>query len=90
MKSTNWIFCIISNIDLNKIVVNLHIESLADLRKEGNTELYNKSMKIFNSYGFSERDVEKRIKTYIKKRRNKRIITKLHHAVDKIGAFLTR
>lgn len=77
------------NIDLNKIVVNLHIESLADLRKEGNTELYNKSMKILNSYGFSEKDVEKRIKTYIKKRRNRRIINKLHHAVDKIASILS-
>lgn len=82
-------FFIDHNIDLNKIVVNLHIESLVDLRNKGNTELYNKSMKIFNSYGFSEKDVEKRIKAYIKRRRNEKIITKLHHAVNKIASLLT-
>lgn len=77
------------NIDLNKIVVNLHIKSLVDLREEGNTELYNKSIKIFNSYGFSEKDVEKRIKAYIKKQRNEKITDKAHRAINKIVSMLT-
>lgn len=77
-------FYIDNGIDLGKISVQLHIGTLVSLLNERNKELYDKCLKIFETYGFCESDVSKRIKTYKKNNVKKKISAKLHYIVDKI------
>lgn len=77
-------------IDLEQITVQLHIESLVDLLAEGKIVLYDKCLKIFETYGFCQSDITKRIKAYKKMRLKKKIIAKLHYYFERILKFVMR
>jgi len=71
-------------IDLEKITVQLHISTLVSLLNERNYELYDKCLKIFETYGFCESDVSKRIKAYKKNKAKNKVRSKIHYIVDKL------
>ena len=81
-------FFLNNGIDLNLITVQLHIGSLLKLKKRKRKELYEKCLDIFESYGFNNKDVKKRIKAYRKTYLKEKVITELHSIIEKISTIL--
>lgn len=71
------------DIDLNKIEVNLHIDSLVTLRKHKQKNLYNRCVQILTDNGLSKKEINKRMIKSLKKKMFKRLRWQLQIIIDK-------